>query len=213
MPSSSDFNPFLGGIPPQPPAEVRLFKQADSVRDFDQLAFQRDVENRIKVLRLIIEEYPPEELEEQVIEIDKSVNIEEKQQSIDEAEQLLVKKLNERTVGLFVPLPPNVSDEQLAEQKRKLAKAMAEQVYSNRKKAKEVLSEPDVKRIFCTSLGTFTGDAFEIAKAMVPVLVPLSLSGVLTIPVQAWLYAWMGVSIARIGVQNICKEYTEKQKP
>jgi hypothetical protein len=123
-----------------------------------------------------------------------------------------VKKLDERTVGLFVPLPPNVSDEQLAEQKRKLAKAMAEQVYSNRIKAKEVLSQPDVKRIFCRSVGTFTGDAFEIAKAMVPVLVPLSLSGVLTIPVQAWLYAWMGVCIARIGVQNICKDYTEKQK-
>jgi len=212
MPNSSDFNPLLGGANPQPPAEVRLIRKADATQDFDQIAFQKDVENRIKVLHLIADEYLSEIAATQVMEVGKPPTQKELQQGIDKAEQLLVQKLDEKTVSLFVPLAPDTSFEEFTEQKKKLAKAMAVQVYNNQRKAAEVLSRDDVKRIFCTSLGTITDDAFEIAKAMVPVLVPLSLSGVLTIPVQAWLYACMGVTIARIGVRNICREYVEKQK-
>jgi hypothetical protein len=77
--------------------------------------------------------------------------------------------------------------------------------------ATKILLRKDVRKRLCPGLQSVSSDVNDIAKAITPILVPLILTGMLTIPLQPLLFAYIAVIIARMGIASICDDYKDKE--
>jgi len=75
------------------------------------------------------------------------------------------------------------------------------------KAVEEIVRRPDVREVLCPTLKSGVDDAFEIAKVITPILVPLVLAGTIAIPLNPILFATIAIVIARMGVAGLCAEY------
>jgi hypothetical protein len=60
------------------------------------------------------------------------------------------------------------------------------------------------RRAICAVLTSSTKDAFDIAKLLTPILLPLSLAGTIAIPAAPVAYAALSIIVARMGVAAFC---------
>jgi len=63
-----------------------------------------------------------------------------------------------------------------------------------------------LRRHLCPALDRATGDAFEIARLVTPLLAGLKVSGKVPIDLDPWLFAGVALLIARMGVAAFCAE-------
>lgn len=73
-------------------------------------------------------------------------------------------------------------------------------------KARELLQTPRVKSRLCSALRSVSGDAFDIAKLITPVLVTLSYTKVISFALEPLAIAFMALVVARGGVSAFCDE-------
>lgn len=66
-----------------------------------------------------------------------------------------------------------------------------------------------LRRYLCPALDRASGDAFEIARIITPLLVGLKASGQVQIDLDPWLFAGIALLIARTGVAAFCGEDEE----
>ncbi len=63
-----------------------------------------------------------------------------------------------------------------------------------------------LRRYLCPALARASGDAFEIARVITPLLAGLKASGTVPIDLDPWLFAGLSLLIARMGVAAFCAE-------
>jgi len=63
-----------------------------------------------------------------------------------------------------------------------------------------------LRRYLCPALARASGDAFEIARVITPLLAGLKASGTVPIDLDPWLFAGVSLLIARMGVAAFCAE-------
>ena len=68
-----------------------------------------------------------------------------------------------------------------------------------------------LRRYLCPALDRATGDAFEIARIITPLLAGLKVSGKAPIDLDPWLFAGVALLIARMGVAAFCGEEEEEE--
>lgn len=74
---------------------------------------------------------------------------------------------------------------------------------------KMLITEKILTRV-CPALQSFSGDSHDIAKIIVPILIPLVLAGTLTIPLQPLIFSYIAILISRMGVASLCANYSKK---
>jgi hypothetical protein len=72
--------------------------------------------------------------------------------------------------------------------------------------AHSIVHQSGVRQRICAALTSGTGDAFDVGKILVPVLVPLSLAGTIAVPLTPIVTAAIALVIARMGVAAFCKD-------
>jgi hypothetical protein len=75
------------------------------------------------------------------------------------------------------------------------------------KQAQKVLENRTFRKLLCPVLKSISTDAFDIAKIATPILLSLSLSHTITLPLLPTAYAAVAVLIARMGVAEWCENY------
>ncbi len=61
-----------------------------------------------------------------------------------------------------------------------------------------------LRRYLCPALQSASGDAFQIARVITPLLAGLQISGKVPIDLDPWLFAGISLLIARMGVASFC---------
>jgi hypothetical protein len=91
--------------------------------------------------------------------------------------------------GMIPPSGPKI-DPQLAE--------------ASIKQAEKVVSNPTVKQVVCGVLSTASDDLREITKVAGAALIPLAISGVISLPMTPLALAAVGIVVFRLGVASFC---------
>jgi hypothetical protein len=69
---------------------------------------------------------------------------------------------------------------------------------------------PRLRRHLCPALERVSGDAFEIARLITPLLAALKISGKEPLNLDPWLFAGLALMIERVGVAAFCAGEEEK---
>lgn len=232
MPGSSDFDPLLGKSIWQRSTEIQILEaQLRTANRVDLDKFQREVSRNIHILQSIADERLEDysKLLEVVLSdvrtssemsdvdgtslsnYDRQEVARQYEQKVVETEQLIEKNLAQEYIGLYSNLPSTASKERIDEERSRIAKSVAREAYDTEIIVKTPIFWRNIRDTCCPSLELISDDTFEIAKRMIPILVPLSLAGTVSLPLQPMLYAWIALVITRLGIKNICKEYFKEE--
>lgn len=66
---------------------------------------------------------------------------------------------------------------------------------------------PLLRAYLCPALQSVSGDAFEVARVITPMLAALKLSGKVPIDLDPWLFAGIALMVGRMGVAAFCAEH------
>jgi hypothetical protein len=216
MSSSSGFDPILGRLNWEIPAEVRSiegeFRTAKQV-DLDE--FQREVEKSIAILKSIADDrladftpFPQANNEpETPLNPPRS-----RQQEIDSIAQLLKEKLNAEVVILVAGLPNSTSEAVVEQEKVKMAEAVSRNAYRTEQTAKRIINWEDIKSNLCPPLQSISDDVFDGTNTVISILAPLSIAGTLAVPLQPMLWGWIILIISRMGIKSFCRDCDECKK-
>ena len=89
------------------------------------------------------------------------------------------------------------------EKKRRRLRA----VYRNYDAALNYSQDPKVKKAICAGLLSLTGDFADVAKTMVVLLYPMSLTGVISVPLTPAIYAALAWLVFKSGAHAYCADY------
>lgn len=73
--------------------------------------------------------------------------------------------------------------------------------------AENALSQPIAKQQICTGLQLLSDDLEKITDKMVEKLLPLVVAGTLLIPLNPFVYGWIGILVYRATVKGFCAEF------
>ena len=76
----------------------------------------------------------------------------------------------------------------------------------------EVVARKDIRAYICPPLQSLSNDAYDIAKVITPILIPLVLAGTLAIPLQPLIFSHISLILARMGVAALCEDYNKKKE-
>ena len=68
-----------------------------------------------------------------------------------------------------------------------------------------ILHDRGIKKHICAMLKSVTDDTFEVSKILISVLLPLSISGTVLIPINPIIYGFISIVISRMGIALYCK--------
>ncbi|MEK6751777.1 MAG: hypothetical protein AABZ00_05875 [Chloroflexota bacterium] len=108
-----------------------------------------------------------------------------------------------------------VANEQLKKNLEMLELAYIEKLKRDeeaRTLATKIIIKRDVRKYLCPALQTASNDAYDIAKIITPILIPLILAGTIAIPLQPLLFSHLALSIARMGIASLCDDFKDKDK-
>ena len=71
---------------------------------------------------------------------------------------------------------------------------------------KEVKPQKQLRDQFCAILSSLSGDAFDIAKAIVPTLITLSATQIISISLEPFAIAIFAIALGRMGVAALCSD-------
>ncbi len=71
-----------------------------------------------------------------------------------------------------------------------------------------ILSHPTI----CAALKSGVDDVFSIAKVVIPILLPLSMAGTITVPPDTLSYATIALVISKMDVATLCVGYGKKEE-
>jgi CobQ-like glutamine amidotransferase family enzyme len=77
---------------------------------------------------------------------------------------------------------------------------------ASKQEAEKYVARQEVKQTICQSLQALTGDIFEIANGITPVLVGAIVAGQITMPLNPLLFGWIALLLFRTGVKTFCAE-------
>lgn len=80
-----------------------------------------------------------------------------------------------------------------------------------REQAKQLLSQERVRERLCFAFQSAESDVKEVAKVVTSVLVPLVLSKVFMVPLDALFFAFLSQELARIGVASYCAHVYDEE--
>jgi hypothetical protein len=83
---------------------------------------------------------------------------------------------------------------------------------STKKEAEQLLAQKDIRRYLCPALQKISGDAYEIAKTIIPILIPLVITKTISIPIDTLLFAMIAILISRMGVAALCDDFDKMTK-
>lgn len=75
--------------------------------------------------------------------------------------------------------------------------------------AKGIIHRKSLRQYLCPALQSVSNDANEVAKVIVPVLIPLILAGTIVISLNPVLFGWLAIIIAKMGVSSFCAGDTD----
>ncbi|MFH2105148.1 MAG: hypothetical protein ABII72_02830, partial [Parcubacteria group bacterium] len=75
---------------------------------------------------------------------------------------------------------------------------------------KDALQDKKIKKHLCPVLKSFSSDALEISKLITPILVSLSLAGVIQLALNPMIFAGIAIVIARMGIAALCADIDAK---
>lgn len=78
--------------------------------------------------------------------------------------------------------------------------------------ATKLIIKKDIRKYLCPALQTASNDAYDIAKIITPILIPLILAGTIAIPLQPILFSHLAITIARMGIASLCDDFKDKDK-
>jgi hypothetical protein len=87
---------------------------------------------------------------------------------------------------------------------KKLTENQKIELHSN---AANLIKDRKLLKYICPALQGLTGDIAEVAKSLTIALVPLSLAGAITVPLNPYLYAMLAFVICKSGIEALCKNY------
>lgn len=218
MSSSSNFDPILGRLNWDIPAEVRLSEEdLRTAKQVDLDEFQREVLKSIRILQPIADErlanFTPMmgrsriRVRQSIKELDDSVTLPSMQQEIASIEQLLKKNLSSATIKSVCELPPATSEKTIESEKNRISETVAQTVYETENIAKTVINWKEIRLSICPSIQGFSNDVFEVANTAISILAPLSIAGSLAISLQPMLWGWIILIISRVGLRQFCRGY------
>ncbi|NEP20061.1 MAG: hypothetical protein F6J97_24765 [Leptolyngbya sp. SIO4C1] len=212
MSGYSSFDPILGRLNWELPAEVRLNEEElRTAKQVDLNYFQNEVIKSIYLLQPIADErlvnFDPFRI---ISEPEANSDPPSRQQEIDHIEQLLKAKLGSKEVWLVSDVSSSASEEVIEREKTKIAETSAITVYDSEQVAKRLIQWKDIKDNLCPSLQGLSDDVFEITNTAISILAPLSIAGTLAIPLQPMLWGWIALIISRVGIRNFCRHFDEK---
>ena len=76
--------------------------------------------------------------------------------------------------------------------------------------AENIVRRVDVRKYLCPVLQSVSDDAFDLSKTVTPILVTLSFTGTISIPLEPTLFANIILIISRMGIAALCVGYLEK---
>jgi hypothetical protein len=78
--------------------------------------------------------------------------------------------------------------------------------------AEKLVSRKDIRQHLCPALQTVADDAFDLAKVVTPILVPMVLAGTISIPPNPLFFAAIALAIAGMGVAALCAGYPQERQ-
>jgi len=76
----------------------------------------------------------------------------------------------------------------------------------------ELEKNVQAKRSICAALGSVKNDLFEVTKITGAALLPLSICGVVAIPITPLAFAVAGLIVFNAGISAYCSEFTSGEK-
>jgi hypothetical protein len=70
--------------------------------------------------------------------------------------------------------------------------------------ARAYLRRKSFRELLCRELKGIKGPAWWISRRLVVILVPLSLVGAISIPLDAYLFAMIAILVAKVGIDSLC---------
>jgi hypothetical protein len=215
MSGSSSFDPILGRLNWETPAEVRSIEgELRTAKQIDLDDFQREVVKSIYILQSIADDrladFAP--FPKAINQPEALPNLLSRHQEIDSIEQLLKEKLDARVVIVVSDLSRSASETVVKQEKNKIAERVAGSVYDTEQTVRRLINWEGVRSNLCPSLQCISDDVFDITNTTISILAPLSIAGTLAIPLQPMLLGLIVLIISRVGIRNFCRDYDENDK-
>lgn len=80
------------------------------------------------------------------------------------------------------------------------------------KKAEALIKKNDIRDYICAALKSGADDVFSIAKVIIPILLPLSMAGTITVPPDTLSYAAIALVVSKMGIAALCVDYGKKEE-
>ncbi len=125
-------------------------------------------------------------------------------QSIQRQLQLIQKRIEEEMGEAYYGLSSSFGAIEKSIQRKK------EQEEQRVLATKILITEKILTRI-CPALQSISNASHDIAKIIVPILIPLVLAGTLTIPLQPLIFSYIAILISRMGVASLCADYSKNK--
>lgn len=221
MPSSSGFDPILGRLSWEIPAEVRSIEgELRTAKQVDLNHFKRQVAKSVYVLQLVADDCSvdftpiPNVYTHRRPRLRRASppppKLSSKQQEINRIKRRLKNKLDDEGVRLLSELPNSTPKAAIEREKLRIVETTAESIYDTEQTAKKLTKWEDIKSNLCLSLQSVSDDIFDVTNTTVSVLAPLSIAGTLAIPLQPMLWGWVILIISRVGIKNFCRGCDQK---
>jgi hypothetical protein len=217
MSSSSGFDPILGRVNWEIPAEVRSVEgELRTAKQIDLDDFQDEVVKSIYVLQSIADDrladFNPFPQATNKSETEVSPVPQSRQQEIDSIVQFLKKNLDAKVVILVSDLPHSAPEAVVEREKIKFSETAAGNIYDTEQIARRLINWKDIKSNLCPSLQCISDDVFDVTNTAISILAPLSIAGTLAVPLQPMLWGWIILIISRVGIKNFCRGYDDNEK-
>ena len=77
----------------------------------------------------------------------------------------------------------------------------------NEQKARQLLTQKEIRTRLCQALQSNSNDSFEIARIITPLLIELADAGTISIPIMPVQFASITLVIARMGIAELCADH------
>ena len=132
--------------------------------------------------------------------------------NIDEFQSEVLSALTDITTFTRSATKKKVAKKKASKTKQKKEKKEKKGISESKKmilhsNAQHYIKDNKLLEYLCPALKGLTGDVTEVAKNLTIALVPLSISGAISVPLDPYIYAMLAFVVCKSGVDSLCKDY------